>query len=96
MVIGPVGSGKSSLLAALLGEIGRTKGTVHTYGKKGYCTQQAWIQNAKLVDNVLFGRKYDPVFFDRVLDAVCLKQDLELLPGGAEVEVNHSKIIHKY
>lgn len=45
-IVGPVGSGKSSLLSALIGEMKRVTGTVKFGGTVGYCPQQAWIQNA--------------------------------------------------
>lgn len=54
-VVGSVGSGKSSLLSAILGEIPRTDGSVTVYGSPGYVAQQAWIQNASLRQNILFG-----------------------------------------
>jgi ABC-type multidrug transport system fused ATPase/permease subunit len=66
MIVGAVGSGKSSLLSAILGEITKVKGKVFRRGRKGYCTQQAWIQNATLVDNILFGQDCDIHFLDQV------------------------------
>lgn len=47
-VVGKVGSGKSSLLQALLGEMRRTKGEVTFSGSIAYCPQQSWIRNATL------------------------------------------------
>jgi hypothetical protein len=47
------------VLAGLLGEIRRTDGTVTLCGSVGYCSQQAWIQNASLRDNILFGLPFD-------------------------------------
>ncbi len=52
MIVGAVGSGKSSLLAGLLGEIKRTAGTVTIRGRVGYAAQIPWIQNASLRDNM--------------------------------------------
>jgi ABC-type Mn2+/Zn2+ transport system ATPase subunit len=51
-IIGAVGSGKSSLLAGLLGELKRTQGSVKLRGRVGYCPQQAWIQNASVRNNM--------------------------------------------
>lgn len=47
-IVGPVGSGKSSLLSAMIGEMKRLSGSVTFGGSVGYCAQQAWIQNATL------------------------------------------------
>jgi ATP-binding cassette, subfamily C (CFTR/MRP), member 1 len=51
-IVGPVGSGKSSLLQGLIGEMRRVKGNVTFGGRVGYCPQTAWIQNATLVSDV--------------------------------------------
>lgn len=58
-VVGTVGSGKSSLVASLLGELDRTAGSVRVRGRVAYVAQQAWIQNATLKNNILFGRAFD-------------------------------------
>ncbi|KAF7277951.1 hypothetical protein GWI33_009066 [Rhynchophorus ferrugineus] len=74
-VVGSVGSGKSSLISAFLGEMDKISGWVNTYGKIAYVSQQAWIQNATLRDNILFGKTYDKkvrlyLFIDYVISAV--------------------------
>jgi ABC-type multidrug transport system ATPase subunit len=43
-IVGPVGSGKSSLLQGLIGEMRKTAGTVKFGGRVAYCPQVAWIQ----------------------------------------------------
>ena len=58
-VIGGVGSGKSSLLAALAGDMRRTKGRVTMGASRAFCPQYAWIQNATVRENILFGKKMD-------------------------------------
>jgi len=47
-VVGNVGSGKSSLLSAMLGEMKTVSGHVNTIGKIAYVPQQAWMQNCSL------------------------------------------------
>jgi ABC-type transport system involved in cytochrome bd biosynthesis fused ATPase/permease subunit len=60
-VVGTVGAGKSSLLSALLGEMDREEGgEVELVGRLAYVSQQAWIQNARLRDNILFGAPMQP------------------------------------
>ena len=63
-IVGPVGSGKSSLVYAMLGEMTRTAGSLRLGGTVAYCPQQSWIQNATVRDNVLFGRPYDQDRYD--------------------------------
>ncbi|KAF3854047.1 hypothetical protein F7725_014735 [Dissostichus mawsoni] len=58
-VVGHVGCGKSSLLSALLGEVEKLEGEVSIRGSVAYVPQQAWIQNATLRDNILFGKDYN-------------------------------------
>jgi ABC-type multidrug transport system fused ATPase/permease subunit len=58
-VIGGVGSGKSSLLAALAGDMRKTKGEVMIGARRAFCPQYAWIQNATVRDNILFGKEMD-------------------------------------
>jgi ATP-binding cassette subfamily C (CFTR/MRP) protein 1 len=55
-VIGGVGSGKSSLLAALAGDMRRTKGDLVMGASRAFCPQYAWIQNATVKENILFGK----------------------------------------
>lgn len=56
-------------------------------GAVAYVPQQAWIQNATLRDNILFGRPYAEEKYRRVLDACALTPDLEVLPGGDQTEI---------
>ncbi|KAG4236932.1 Canalicular multispecific organic anion transporter 2 [Phytophthora cactorum] len=56
---GTVGCGKSSLCSALLGEMVKYNGTVFVGGSVAYCSQQPWIQNMTVRDNILFGLLYD-------------------------------------
>ena len=58
-VIGGVGSGKSSLLAALAGDMRRTKGDMVLGASRAFCPQYAWIQNATVRENILFGKDMD-------------------------------------
>jgi len=58
-VIGSVGSGKSSLLASLAGDMRRTRGEMTLGVSRAFCPQYAWIQNATVRENVLFGKDMD-------------------------------------
>lgn len=91
-VVGPVGSGKSSLLSALLGDMTRVSGSVVVRGQVAYAAQSPWIMNATLRDNVLFGHAFDQAWYDKVLDACGLRSDLLVLPGGDMVEIGERGI----
>ncbi|XP_056465276.1 ATP-binding cassette sub-family C member 2-like isoform X2 [Gadus chalcogrammus] len=91
-VVGAVGSGKSSLISAILGELHSVKGFVNLQGSVAYVPQQAWIQNATLRDNILFGGPHDSDRFQGVLDACALGPDLELLPGRDLTEIGEKGI----
>lgn len=86
-VVGRVGSGKSSLLQAILGEMNKNKGTVNVSGTVAYVPQQAWIQNQTLRENVLFNRSYDFEYYNKVIDGCALGPDIEVLPAGDCTEI---------
>ncbi|XP_029311725.1 canalicular multispecific organic anion transporter 2 isoform X2 [Cottoperca gobio] len=91
-VVGLVGCGKSSLLSALLGEVEKLEGEVSIRGSVAYVPQQAWIQNATLRDNILFGKLYNEQKYRCVLEACALTPDLEVLPGGDMTEIGEKGI----
>lgn len=68
-VVGEIGSGKSSLLSALFGEMRRTEGKVMFGGSSASCSQVPWICNATVRENILFGRPFDGDQDDRSDDA---------------------------
>ncbi|XP_075053196.1 multidrug resistance-associated protein 1-like [Mixophyes fleayi] len=86
-VVGQVGSGKSSLLSAILGEMNKLEGTVQRKGSVAYVSQQAWIQNALFQDNVVFGLPLNRQYYESVLEACALLPDLDLLPYGDQTEI---------
>jgi ATP-binding cassette subfamily C (CFTR/MRP) protein 1 len=91
-VVGVVGSGKSTLLSALLGELNKVSGWVNTKGSVAYVAQQAWIQNATLRDNILFGKPFDLTKYDKVIEACALKPDLLILTAGDMTEIGEKGI----
>ncbi|XP_077621782.1 multidrug resistance-associated protein 1-like isoform X2 [Crocuta crocuta] len=86
-VIGQVGSGKSSVISAILGEMEKLTGVVQRKGSVAYVAQQAWIQNCILQENILFGSTMQKQFYERVLEACALLPDLEQLPNGDQTEI---------
>ncbi|KAM7039073.1 ATP-binding cassette sub-family C member 6 isoform 3-T3 [Acridotheres tristis] len=91
-VVGQVGAGKSSLLAALLGELQATDGCVTMKGTAAYVPQQAWVLNASVEDNILFGKEMDEIWFNRVTEACALHPDLETFPAGQKSEIGEKGI----
>lgn len=91
-VVGHVGCGKSSLISSLLGEMEKLEGQISVKGSVAYVPQQAWIQNATLRDNILFGKPYMECKYRCILDACALLTDLEVLPGGDMTEIGEKGI----
>jgi ABC-type multidrug transport system fused ATPase/permease subunit len=103
-VIGPVGSGKSSLLAALLGELllrtneeldkpaSEEAPSLHVIGKIAYHQQTPWILNASVKENILFGREYDEERFNATIEAACLGPDIAILNNGLDTEIGEKGI----
>ena len=87
-IVGDVGCGKSSLLAALLGQIRQIRGeTVKVYGTTAYMSQEAWLLNLTLRENILFGKSMDPARYKEVIRVAGLQRDLTLLIAGDQTEI---------
>lgn len=92
-VVGPIGSGKSSLLSALVGEMKSDPNTKVTFcGSVGYSPQQAWIQNATIRENITFGRPFSAKVYHAVLKACALEKDLRLFPDGDQTEIGEKGV----
>ncbi|KAJ6760212.1 ABC TRANSPORTER C FAMILY PROTEIN [Salix purpurea] len=86
-ICGEVGSGKSTFLAAILGEVPHTQGTIQVCGKFAYVSQTAWIQTGSIQENILFGSKMDRQRYHDTLERCSLVKDLDLLPYGDLTEI---------
>ena len=91
-IVGRVGAGKSSFLQAILGDLWKVKGQVIVHGATAYVAQQPWVMNASVKENILFGHRFDPVFYDRTVKACALTEDFAQLPDGDETEVGERGI----
>ncbi|KAG4112036.1 hypothetical protein ERO13_D13G138200v2 [Gossypium hirsutum] len=91
-VCGTVGSGKSSLLSCILGELPKISGSLKLCGTKAYVAQSPWIQSGKIEENILFGKEMDRERYDRILEACALKKDLEILPFGDQTVIGERGI----
>uniref|UniRef100_A0A4D5R9Z5 ABC protein, subfamily ABCC n=1 Tax=Scolopendra viridis TaxID=118503 RepID=A0A4D5R9Z5_SCOVI len=91
-VCGSVGSGKSSLIAAILGQMRIVSGKIACQGKIAYAAQQAWILNATLKENIVFGSSYDSKRYYEAIYSCSLNQDIASLPAGDETEIGERGI----
>ncbi|XP_073978211.1 ATP-binding cassette sub-family C member 5-like isoform X2 [Rhodnius prolixus] len=91
-ICGPVGSGKTSLLHGILGQIRMTEGKLCREGSCALVSQQPWLMNATLRENILFGEKFNARRYFAVLHCCALKEDIDLLPGADETEVGERGI----
>lgn len=91
-IVGTVGSGKSSLLAALLGEMHKISGKVKVCGTTAYVAQTSWIQNGTIEDNILFGLPMDRAKYKEVNRVCCLEKDLEMMEYGDQTEIGERGI----
>ncbi|TLD31308.1 hypothetical protein PspLS_01702 [Pyricularia sp. CBS 133598] len=86
-VIGAVGSGKSSLLSALAGEMRQTSGTLRLGAKTAYSPQTPWLQHASVRENITSFGMGDEQRYRRVVTACALEPDFVALPAGDSTEV---------
>ncbi|KAI3479513.1 hypothetical protein L1887_58424 [Cichorium endivia] len=92
-IVGPVGSGKSSFLQACIGEMRQTGGSVQWGSERvAYCSQSAWIQNATLRDNILFGQPFDEERYWEAVKVSELEADLAILPAGDLTEIGEKGV----
>lgn len=89
VVSGPVGSGKTSFLLGLLGEMRLLEGQICLPREQGvaYVSQTPWLQNATIRDNIIFGSGYDEKRYKAVLEACALAADIEMFNMGDLTEV---------
>jgi ABC-type multidrug transport system fused ATPase/permease subunit len=93
VIIGATGSGKSSLIqGAMLGEAMILGGRRFASGSLSYSSQSAWIQNATVRDNILFGLPYEAERYQAVIHACALKTDLKLLAAGDMTEIGEKGV----
>ena len=92
-IVGKVGSGKSSIVNALLGEMKSRGGSLSVCGSTAYTAAlESWIQNATLRENILFGKPYDPEKYQNAIRVSSLNSDIELLAGGDMTEIGEKGI----
>jgi ATP-binding cassette subfamily C (CFTR/MRP) protein 1 len=92
-IVGSVGSGKSTFLKSILGEVQRISGEVGVRGKLAYFDQKPFIMNDTVEGNVLFGKSdKDIELYKLAIQSCCLEHDLTLLPNGDQCEIGERGI----
>ncbi|XP_059848901.1 ATP-binding cassette sub-family C member 12 [Hypanus sabinus] len=91
-ICGNVGSGKSSLISAVLGLMKLHHGTVAVNGSLAFVSQQAWIFHGTIRENILFGRVFNEERYKKMIEVCSLEQDLSMLPFGDLTEVGERGI----
>ncbi|SCW00905.1 LAFE_0D00716g1_1 [Lachancea fermentati] len=108
VIIGPTGSGKTSLLMGLLGEMDLVEGKVYVpsldpredlviesdgmTNSIAYCSQAAWLLNDTVKNNILFNAPYNEARYHTVVEACGLKRDFEILNAGDQTEIGEKGI----
>lgn len=91
-VLGKIGTGKTALIQSLIGQMSILKGAVALKGSIAYSSQEPWLQFLSVRDNILFGLEYDEEFYNRVIAACELTNDLEIFPEGDATMVGEKGI----
>lgn len=92
-IIGPVGSGKSSILQLILQELPVQNGKVESTGKISYASQEAWLFGGTVRQNILFGSKYDEKRYHDVVKVCALERDYKIFPHGDKTLVGERGIM---
>ncbi|XP_072393715.1 ATP-binding cassette sub-family C member 4-like isoform X6 [Diabrotica undecimpunctata] len=110
VVIGPLGAGKSSLLQLLLGELAIKTGMVQMGGEISYCSQEPWLFQSTIRNNILFGRSFDKQLYEKVVKVCALERDFQQFPerdktvvgergvslsGGQRARINLARAIYR-
>ncbi|KAI0666643.1 multidrug resistance-associated ABC transporter [Trametes maxima] len=98
LILGPTGSGKTSLLMALLGEMHAKPSGPESFvslprdGGVAYAAQESWVLSDTIRNNILFGAPYDEARYTKVIKQCALERDLSLFDAGDKTEVGEKGI----
>ena len=90
-IVGPVGSGKTSILMAILNEINCVQGSVNVLGRVSFACQEAWVFSGTVRENILFGANYEEKKYNEVIRVCSLTRDLQLFPDGDQTVIGRRK-----
>ena len=92
-IVGSTGSGKSSLINAMIGEMQMKFGRASMCGSFAYAPQQAWIYNATVKENILFGLDYNEERYNAAIDGACLRKDIDFqFAAGDQTEIGEKGV----
>ena len=91
-IIGTVGSGKTTLLEVILKELPLTEGFLEVGGTISYASQQTWIFEGSIKNNIVFIDDFDENRYRKVIEICALDRDLKQLPHGDETIVGERGI----
>nr|AHB63235.1 multidrug resistance-associated protein [Chrysomela lapponica] len=109
-IVGPVGTGKSSLLQLHLGELPSSSGTVNLAGTISYSSQEPWLFQSSVRKNILFGEPYQSSWYKLVVKVCALEKDFDQFPqrdqtivgergvslsGGQRARINLARAIYR-
>ncbi|KAJ3326933.1 hypothetical protein HDU76_012497 [Blyttiomyces sp. JEL0837] len=91
-IVGVVGSGKSSLLSAIVGHMSRKSGEVQVNGTTALCLQQSWLMSQTVRENILFGNPEDPTKLESTIKVCGIDTDLKQFERGLDTEIGDNGI----
>jgi ABC-type multidrug transport system ATPase subunit len=86
-IVGDAGAGKTSLLAAIMGQLRHSAGEVRVHGSIAYVPAEPWLVNTTLKENIIFGMPYNERKYRAVIRACRLAPDISTFPHGDETEI---------
>ena len=91
-IVGTVGWGKSTMLAAIMNELDIVEGTIKTQGTKAYVEQEPFIISGTVKENIIFGSEYDDELFKKTVEVWWLAEDFQQMQYGAETIIGERGI----
>ncbi|KAJ7392175.1 hypothetical protein OS493_013547 [Desmophyllum pertusum] len=92
-ITGPVGSGKSSLLMSILGELPISSGKIYCIGKMAFVSQMPWVYSGTVQENIVFGRQFDEQRYNKVIEVCHLDKDIARFAKRDLTEIGQRGVI---
>jgi ATP-binding cassette subfamily C (CFTR/MRP) protein 4 len=89
-IVGALGSGKSALFSAILGELPVLEGKITMYGAVSYVPQLPWLFPGTVRQNIIFGKSFDQDWYEQVIETCALQTDLDRMSDGDQTKVLHA------